>query len=71
MVRKRIKAFGVIFFLVLFFNGIERFFIEKIRVNEELTLFGIEATQAEFIAFSLILAGLIGAIWRWRKNQVA
>jgi prolipoprotein diacylglyceryltransferase len=71
MLRKRIKALGVIFFLVLFFNGIERFFVEKIRVNEELTLFGIEATQAEFIAFSLILAGLIGAIWRFRKNQVA
>ncbi|HRD53524.1 MAG TPA: prolipoprotein diacylglyceryl transferase, partial [Flavobacteriales bacterium] len=31
--RKRLKPAGSIFFLFLFLNGLERFFIEKIRVN--------------------------------------
>jgi phosphatidylglycerol---prolipoprotein diacylglyceryl transferase len=69
--RKRITATGVIFFLILFFNGLERFFIEKIRVNEELVLFGIEGTQAEFIAFGLMIAGLTGAFFRFRKGQTS
>ena len=69
--RKHIKPLGVVFFMILFFNGFERFFIEKIRVNEEMTLLGITATQAEFIAFSLILTGAIGMIWRWRKNELS
>jgi phosphatidylglycerol:prolipoprotein diacylglycerol transferase len=31
--RKHITLGGIIFFLFLLLNGIERFFIEKIRVN--------------------------------------
>jgi len=69
--RKHIKAMGVIFFMVLFFNGLERFFIEKIRVNEELHLFGIEGTQAEFIAFLLMLAGIIGMAVRFRSARTS
>jgi prolipoprotein diacylglyceryltransferase len=39
-------------------NGIERFFIEKIRVNTEYNILG-GITQAEIISFCLIITGLI------------
>jgi prolipoprotein diacylglyceryl transferase len=60
--RKRIRIAGFIFFLYVFLNGVERFFIEKIRTNPDITLFGIEATQAEYVAFLLIVAGLAGMV---------
>ena len=42
----------------LMFNGMERFFIEKIRVNNKFDLMGIQATQAEVIAVLFFLTGL-------------
>lgn len=64
--RKRLKPAGTIFFAFLFLNGLERFFIEKIRVNVEV-LNGI--TQAEIIATLLMLAGVAGMVWlRLKKN---
>ena len=59
-IRKRIKIPGVLFSIYLMFNGIERFLIEKIRVNPPYTFFGIEATQAELIALTLFLGGCVG-----------
>lgn len=67
--RKRIRIAGIIFFLYVFLNGVERFFIEKIRTNPDITVFGIEATQAEYVAFLLILTGLIGMIWLYIKRR--
>jgi prolipoprotein diacylglyceryltransferase len=46
------------FSLYLILNGLERFAIEKIRVNVKMDLFGINPTQAELIASFLMLAGL-------------
>lgn len=60
-VRKRIKVPGALFGLYLMFNGLERFFVEKIRVNNRLNLFGFHPTQAEVISTLLFLSGL--AIW--------
>jgi len=62
--RKRISTGGVIFFAFLLLNGIERFLIEKIRVNVE---FAGTWTQAEVIALILILVGAGGIIWLRRK----
>lgn len=59
---------GMLFFLYLAFNGAERFFIEKIRVNPEYTNFGLTYTQAELIAVILFVAGLAGCVVVWRKN---
>ena len=56
-IRKRIKIAGVLFCIYLILNGIERFLIEKIRVNHD--MIG-EQTQAEVISFSLILIGIVG-----------
>ena len=48
----------MLFAIYLIMNGIERFFIEKIRVNTEYNILG-GITQAEIISFCLIITGLI------------
>jgi len=40
------------------FNGVERFFIEKIRVNNVFDLLGMKVTQAEIISTVLFVIGL-------------
>lgn len=59
MLRKRIKVAGQMFGYYLLFNGVERFFIEKIRVNTRYEFLPLQPTQAELISFLLILAGSI------------
>ena len=61
--RKRIDIPGRLFALYLILNGIERFFIEKIRVNTEYDIFGFHPTQAELISSLLVLTGI--ALWIW------
>ena len=69
MVRKRIQPAGGLFCLYLILNGFERFFIEKIRVNNKLYFLGMELTQAELISFSLILFGILLWIILYRKYR--
>ena len=57
--RKKLKTSGTLFALYLMLNGLERFFIEKIRVNTRLDIFGFQPTQAEVISTLLFLSGLI------------
>ena len=57
--RKKLRTPGTLFALYLMLNGMERFFIEKIRVNSRLNIFGFQPTQAEVISTLLFLAGLI------------
>ena len=40
------------------FNGTERFWIEKIRVNAPMEFMGMTMTQAELIAVVIFLSGL-------------
>lgn len=63
LMRKRLKAAGMIFSFYLILNGFERFFIEKIRVNSVYHIMGIQSTQAELIALILILLGVLGVIF--------
>jgi len=67
--RKRIQVPGVIFSIYLIFNGIERFFIEKIRVNNKFDFLGMKATQAEMIAVIFILIGAGLLIWLLKRNK--
>jgi phosphatidylglycerol---prolipoprotein diacylglyceryl transferase len=70
MLRKRIRPYGALFCLYLILNGMERFLIELIRVNNKLTFLdflGIYPTQAELIAVGLIITGVIGWIILKRK----
>lgn len=69
MLRKRITIPGMILAIYIFVNGIERFFIEKIRVNNVLTFMGIKATQATFISMGFIIAGLIMMYAFWKLNK--
>ena len=68
-IRKRIKTTGFIFSIYLIFNGIERFLIEKIRINNKMDLAGFHPTQAEVIAVLLIISG-IGLYFFQRKKEV-
>lgn len=56
--RKKIKTPGLLFGIYLIFNGVERFFIEKIRVNATYDMLGMKITQAEIISFLLVLLGV-------------
>ncbi len=59
--RKKIKIPGRIFAIYLMVNGLERFLIEKIRVNSTYTIWGLHPTQAEIISLLLIITG--GFLW--------
>ncbi len=59
-IRKRFSATGMLFSLYLSLNGIERLLIEQIRVNNKFDLLGMNVTQAEVIAVTLILLGVSG-----------
>ncbi len=61
-IRKRISTHGVLFMIYLILNGIERFFIEKIRVNDKLIdMPNFKMTQAELIAVLFVLIGIVGS----------
>jgi prolipoprotein diacylglyceryltransferase len=55
--RKHIKVPGRLFALYLILNGIERFLIEKIRVNTTYDFGNFQPTQAELIAVLMIILG--------------
>jgi prolipoprotein diacylglyceryltransferase len=57
--RKKWKTPLTMFSIYLIFNGLERFFIEQIRVNSKYNWGFIHPTQAEIIAVCLILSGSI------------
>jgi phosphatidylglycerol---prolipoprotein diacylglyceryl transferase len=58
-VRKRIKVAGMVTGIYFILNGLERFAIEKIRVNNQYHFWGIHPSQAEIISFFLVLIGII------------
>jgi prolipoprotein diacylglyceryltransferase len=70
IIRKRLVNPGVMLSVYLIFNGIERFAIEQIRVNPPYTFFGLEATQAELIAITLTLSGVIGLFTCLKRTKV-
>lgn len=66
-IRKRITTPGVLFSIYLILNGIERFFIEKIRVNTLYHVNGFGFTQAELISTLLFFTGVFG-VWYFKKS---
>jgi phosphatidylglycerol---prolipoprotein diacylglyceryl transferase len=67
-VRKKVKAAGNIFSLYLLLNGLERLWIESIRVNSQYTIGGFSFTQAQLIAVLLIISGISGLIYFSKKK---
>jgi len=70
--RKRMRIPGTLFAVYLMVNGIERFLIEKIRVNNRMNLLGFHPTQAEVISTLLFITGLMLFVFlRRRPTQQA
>lgn len=69
--RKRWTTPGLILGFYIVMTGVERFFIEKIRVNNVMEFMGIRATQAEFISVAFILFGLVFMWLLYRRNKKA
>ena len=68
-IRKRLTIPGTLFGIYLILNGIERFLVEKIRVNSKYDIFGFHPTQAELISAALVLSGALIYFSRKRAAQ--
>jgi phosphatidylglycerol---prolipoprotein diacylglyceryl transferase len=69
--RKRFFTPGLLFSTYLCFNGLERFFIEIIRVNNVMFQIGsFPITQAQIIASGLVFLGLIGIVYTRRRKVI-
>ncbi len=69
--RKRLKAPGMLFFVYLTLIAIERFLIEKIRVNVHHDVLGMRMSQAEIISVGLILVSIAGMVFVWQRHKAA
>jgi len=67
--RKRLQVPGSMFAVYLIVNGIERFLVEKIRVNTKYDIGGFHPTQAELISTGLVLTGLALYLYVNRKKK--
>jgi phosphatidylglycerol:prolipoprotein diacylglycerol transferase len=68
-IRKKVGTPGVMFGIYLILNGLERFAVELIRVNNTYTIFGYHPTQAELISSSLVIAGIVLILISKRKAR--
>lgn len=69
LLRKKIKVAGVLFFLYMIYNGITRFFIEKIRVNPKYEDYGFNWSQAQYISVLFVVAGILGILYLIRRDR--
>ncbi len=67
--RDKIKTPGIMFSVYLIFAGIERFFIELIRVNSHYHIGSLSFTQAEMISTFMVLGGIAGIIYSSANKQ--
>ncbi len=67
-IRKKIKIPGMLFAIYLIFAGMERYFIETIRVTHRYNIFGLQLSQAQIISILLIISG-IALIIAMLKNK--
>jgi prolipoprotein diacylglyceryltransferase len=72
-IRKKISSPGFMFGIYLILTGVERFFIELIRVNTKYHVAGISFTQAEMISIILIISGIALSTYaiRNKNNETA
>jgi len=67
-IRYKIKGSGVLFGIYMILAGIERFFIELIRVNTKYYAFGIYFTQAELISILMVIGGVVLCFTQMNKK---
>jgi prolipoprotein diacylglyceryl transferase len=63
-IRKNVRPEGQFLMMYLVFAGLERFFIEFLRINPRIA-YGL--TEAQFVAIMMICAGMIG--WRMLSRK--
>jgi phosphatidylglycerol:prolipoprotein diacylglycerol transferase len=68
-IRKHPFQSGWLFSVYLLMAGVERLLIEQIRVNVKFELYGVHFTQAEFIAFFFLIAGMAGMTMLGRRAR--
>jgi len=68
-IRPYIKVPGMMFGIYLMLNGMERFFIELIRVNSKYNVAGIQFTQAELISSILFITGLAFVLFTYKNKE--
>lgn len=61
---------GHVFSMYLILSGFARLLVEKIRINSQYELLGMQFTQAEFISSALILMGLVGVLATSRSERL-
>jgi phosphatidylglycerol:prolipoprotein diacylglycerol transferase len=67
--RKRLTFHpGAISGLFLVFNGMERFLIEFVRINNKYNYFGFELSQAQYMSIFMILVGTGLTFWAMRQK---
>ncbi len=67
--RRKITVPGLMFGIYLILNGVERFFVERIRVNDQYDTGGVSLSQAQIIAVGLIVAGLVLSVVMLLKSK--
>lgn len=71
-IRKRLTIYpGAITGLFLVFNGVERFLIEFVRINNKYSYFGLELSQAQFMSILMIIVGTGLTLWTFRQKSMA
>lgn len=63
MWRKKVKIAGMLFCMYLIIQGIERWLIETIRVNDRYEYFGFNWSQAQWISVLLVILGIAGIFY--------
>lgn len=69
-IRKRLATPLSLFSIYLMLNGVERFLIEKIRVNSLIHVLGMKVTQAEIIAVCIFILGALLFAFRASIDQL-
>lgn len=67
--RKKINTPGSMFGIYLILAGVERFFIELIRVNSKYHVFGLSFTQAELISTIMVISGVALIAYGYKNKQ--
>jgi phosphatidylglycerol:prolipoprotein diacylglycerol transferase len=70
LMRKKLAIPGFLFSIYLILNAMERFAIEKIRINIRYPFAGMQVTQAEAVAVVLAALGVAGMFYfRWKHQK--
>lgn len=69
VLNRKIRVAGFIFFLYMLINGVERWFIETIRVNDRYDFLGLHWSQAQYISVLFVFIGIVGMGYLWSKRE--